>query len=101
MSESVEYKKQNLSALRDDVHETTNVLKVTVDKLVERGERLDVLTAKADDLTSSTSLYHGSARRVNRKMKWQNYKMTIVLVLVVVIVVALIVLVIVQPWKKK
>jgi hypothetical protein len=77
MSDSVEFKKNNLSALRADVNETTQVLKVTVDKLVDRGERLDALTAKADDLNASSGVYYVSTRRVNRHMKWQNYKITI------------------------
>lgn len=69
----------NLAALRSDVADTTNVLKVTVDKLVDRGDRLDALSARAEDLNSSSYHFHGSARRVQRRMKWQNYKMTIVI----------------------
>lgn len=79
MTDSVDYKKNNLKALRADVDETTHALKVTVDKLVDRGDRLDVLSAKANDLNASSVHFHGSTRRVNRKMKWQNYKITIVL----------------------
>ncbi len=77
MSDSVDNKKTNLHSLRADVNETTNVLKVTVDKLVDRGERLDALTARAEDLNASSVHFHGAARRVQRRMKWQNYKITI------------------------
>jgi hypothetical protein len=77
MSDSVDNKKTNLHALRADVNETTSVLKVTVDKLVDRGERLDALTARAEDLNASSVHFHGAARRVQRRMKWQNYKITI------------------------
>ncbi|CAF4016965.1 unnamed protein product, partial [Adineta steineri] len=69
----------NLSSMRADVAETTNVLKVTVDKLVDRGDRLDALSARADDLNSSSYHFHGSARRVQRHMKWQSYRMTIII----------------------
>ena len=122
MSASVDYRKSNLKALRADVDETTQVLKVTVDKLVDRGERLDALTAKADDLNTSSVHFHGSARRVHQRMKWQNYKITIclskfhfillkrrkislcsffVIVVVAIVVITVIVIVIVKPWKKK
>ncbi len=67
----------NLSALRADVTATTNVLKVTVDKLVQRGENLDVLNNRAEDLSSTSYHFRGTARRVNRHMRWQNYKLTI------------------------
>ena len=75
----MDYKRSNLNALQADVNETKNILTVTVDKLVDRSERLDALAAKADDLNTSSVHFHGSARRASRKMKWQNRKMTIAL----------------------
>ena len=69
----------NLASLRNDVADTTNVLKVTVDKLVDREDRLNALSARADDLNSSSYQFHGSARRVQRRMKWQSYRMTIII----------------------
>jgi len=67
----------NLSELRADVAATTSALKVTVDKLVQRGENLDVLNNRADDLSSTSYHFRGTARRVNRHMRWQNWKLTI------------------------
>jgi hypothetical protein len=67
----------NLTALRADVAATTDVLKVTVDKLVQRGENLTTLNDRAEDLSSSSYHFRGTARRVNRHMRWQNYKLTI------------------------
>ena len=106
----------NLKALRNDVTETTEALKATVEKLVDREDRLHALNARADDLNSSSYHFHGSSRRLQRRMKWQSYKMTIIisgstifwivsfidwifLVAVVVIVIGLIVLVALHPWK--
>jgi len=66
----------NLTSLRADVAATTDVLKVTVDKLVQRGENLDVLNNRADDLSSTSYHFRGTARRVNRHMRWQNWKLT-------------------------
>jgi hypothetical protein len=66
----------NLTALRADVAETTNVLKVTVDKLVQRGDNLDAMNARAEDLNTTSYHFHGTARRVQRNMKWKNYKLT-------------------------
>lgn len=77
MSDSVDYKRKNLDALRADVNDTKKILTVTVDKLVERGDRLDALTAKADDLNTSSVHFYDGGRRVNRKMKWQNRKVSI------------------------
>lgn len=77
MSDPESNKTTNLKDLRADVTETTNVLKITVEKLVDRGDRLDVLSARADDLNTSSHYFHGSSRRLQRNMKCRNYKVTI------------------------
>jgi len=90
----------NVSALRADVHETTNVLTTTINKLVERGENLDALNARAEDLSSSSYHFHGSSRAVRRRMQWQNYKITLIIVVVVVCVIGVIILIALHPWSK-
>ena len=77
MSDPVNNETNDLNRLRADVTETTNVLKVTVDKLVDRGDRLDALSARAEDLSSSSYHFHASSRRIQRRMKWRNFKITI------------------------
>ncbi|CAF1670853.1 unnamed protein product, partial [Adineta ricciae] len=67
----------NLIALRTDVTKTTNVLKVTIEKLVDRDDRLDVLTERAHDLSASSHHFHDSGRHVQQRMKWKNRKLTI------------------------
>lgn len=69
----------NLRELRADVAATTSVLKVTVDKLVQRGENLDALNDRAENLNSTSYHFLGTSRRVHRHMKWQNCKLTICL----------------------
>lgn len=66
----------NFNSLRADVAATSDVLKVTVDKLVRRGENLDALNHRAEDLNSVSYHFRGTARRVNRNMAWRNYKLT-------------------------
>ena len=109
----------NYNSLRADVTATSDVLKVTVDKLVRRGENLDALNHRAEDLNAVSYHFRGTARRVNRNMAWRNYKVTFfismfyfryrsvqrltftfVLVLVIICIIALIILFAVHPWKK-
>ena len=77
MNDPVDDRLKTLGLLRADVTETTNVLKITVDKLVDRGDRLELMNARADDLNMSSGHFHGSARHIQRRMKWQNRKVTI------------------------
>ena len=69
----------NLDALRADVADTTDILKVTVDKLVDREEKLNDLHERAGDLGASAYQFQGSARRVQRRMKWKSYKLTCII----------------------
>ena len=109
---------QNIHSLRADVAATSDVLKVTVDKLVRRGENLDALNHRAEDLNATSYHFRGTARRVHRNMAWRNYKLTIfigmfnfnhcafrydclfLLVLLIICIIALIILFAVRPWKK-
>jgi vesicle-associated membrane protein 4 len=79
MTDPVDNRTKNLSSLRADVNETTKVLLTTVDKLADRGDRLDTLSARAEELNMSSNHFHGSARHVQRRMKWRNYRMTAII----------------------
>ena len=68
--------RNHLSLLKNDVNETTNILKVTVDKLIQRGEHLDEMNAQAEQLNSSSVHFQGSARNLNRRFRSQNNKFT-------------------------
>ncbi|CAF0900757.1 unnamed protein product [Adineta ricciae] len=57
----------NLNALHaDGPTTTTDVLKVTVNKLVQRGENLDALDNRTDDFYSTLHRFRGTTRPVNR-----------------------------------
>ncbi len=70
-----------LERLRSEVRERQEILveslKTIINYKLRRDDRLDGLTARAEDLSSSSYHFHGSARRVQRGMKWQKYKITI------------------------
>ncbi|CAF0873020.1 unnamed protein product [Rotaria sp. Silwood1] len=90
----------NINELRADVAATTDVLKVTVEKLVQRGDNLDALNNRAETLNSTSYHFRGAARRVNRRMRWQNYKLTIFMIFVVLCIIGFIILMALHPWKK-
>lgn len=68
---------KNLSALQADVDETANILKVTVDKLLERDEKLNLLNDQASELKANSIHSYQSSRRIQKKMKWMNNKLTV------------------------
>ena len=73
-------KTDDFEKIRNELEETKEILKKLYKKKLhyefDRGDKLEILSARADDLNMSSNHFHGSARRVQRRMKWQNYKVT-------------------------
>lgn len=84
----------NLSKLQSQVDEVKGVMTQNIEKVLERGERLDDLMNKTTDLEASSATFKKTARRVSRKMWWKNTKMTIILVVVALTVLLVIILII-------
>ncbi|KAH3666628.1 hypothetical protein WICMUC_005612 [Wickerhamomyces mucosus] len=68
--------------------DTTAALKAV---MVERGERLDSIEDKADNLAVSAQGFRRGANRVRKEMWWKDIKMRLCLVLVVVILLIVII----------
>jgi len=82
---------QDVRAQVDSVRE---VMAANVNAVLDRGERLDALESKTDDLTGSAAAFARTGQSLRRKMWWQNIKsklcvgMAIGLVLVVLFALA-------------
>ncbi|XP_051539989.1 vesicle-associated membrane protein 8 [Myxocyprinus asiaticus] len=81
-----------LSQVQDQVNDVKVILKDNINKVLERGERLDDLIGKTDDLQATADSFQKTSTRVARKMWWKNIKMMIIIGVVVLAVVLLIIL---------
>lgn len=81
-----------ISKVRRQVHEVQDVMTQNIEKVLERGEKLDVLVEKAEELDHGSQVFHAQSRRLHRKMWWQNQKMCLILTFVVLVIIAAIVL---------
>lgn len=79
-----------LSQIRTQVEDVKQIMLDNVEKVIERGERLDDLLLKTEDLESHSIRFHQGARDVRVKMKCKNIKMWLVIggLLTVVLTVA-------------
>lgn len=55
-----------LTKLQADVDETKIILHNTLTALLERGEKLDDLVAKSDDLSAQSKVFYKTARKTNQ-----------------------------------
>jgi len=58
-----------------------------IDKALQRGERLDVIDGKTDELQLSSVMFEARATRVQRIMKLRYYKLVCVVVTLVLVVI--------------
>ncbi|PAV65574.1 hypothetical protein WR25_12277 [Diploscapter pachys] len=88
-----------IKELRAQVDDVKQVMAANVEAILERGERLDSIQRRTDELNANSANFKMTARRVQRKMCMMNAKWTIVSVVVGLIILAIIILLILKAAK--
>ncbi|XP_040914446.1 vesicle-associated membrane protein 8 isoform X2 [Toxotes jaculatrix] len=81
-----------LDHVQGQVNEVKVILKDNINKVLERGERLDDLIGKTDDLQASADSFQRTSKQVARKYWWKNIKMMIIIGIILAIIIILIIL---------
>ncbi|GAA5858044.1 hypothetical protein JCM8547_006676 [Rhodosporidiobolus lusitaniae] len=82
--------------IQQQIDDTVGIMRENITKVAERGERLDALQDKTDNLAQSAQGFRRGANRVRKKMWWKDMKMRLLIavgiaVLVIIIVVPIVV----------
>ncbi|ORZ37356.1 synaptobrevin, partial [Catenaria anguillulae PL171] len=72
------------SAIQNQVNEVVGIMQNNINRVMERGERLDTLQGKTEDLNNSAGAFRRGATQVRRKMWWENMKLKAIIALVAV-----------------
>ncbi|CAH1794407.1 unnamed protein product [Owenia fusiformis] len=83
-----------VSTLQKQVDDVKGVMTQNIEKVLDRGERLDDLLDKTTDLEANSATFRKTARRVHRKMWCANMKMNICIAVIAIIVILVITLII-------
>ncbi|CAB3409593.1 unnamed protein product [Caenorhabditis bovis] len=81
-----------INSLRAQVDDVRNVMADNVERIMERGERLENIAQRTEQLQSSATSFKSTARRVQRRFCQKNAKYTVCVILTLIIVIAIIVL---------
>ncbi|KAG7498281.1 vesicle-associated membrane protein 8-like isoform X1 [Solea senegalensis] len=81
-----------MDQVQGQVNEVKVILKDNINKVLERGDRIDDLIGKTDDLQASADSFQRTSTRVARKYWWKNVKLMIIIGIVVLIIIILIIL---------
>uniref|UniRef100_A0A3P9MBA1 Vesicle associated membrane protein 3 n=1 Tax=Oryzias latipes TaxID=8090 RepID=A0A3P9MBA1_ORYLA len=82
---------KRLQQTQAQVDEVVDIMRVNVDKVLERDQKLSELDDRADALQAGASQFETSAAKLKRKYWWKNCKMWAILIAVIVIIIVIII----------
>lgn len=85
-----------LSAARGEVEQVKGIMVQNIEKVLERGEHIDLLVDKTENLESEALRFKKRSGKLKNRMWWQNQKMCMILTLVAVVIIAILAIII---WK--
>jgi len=87
------------AALQAEIDSTVGIMRDNINKVSERGARLDSLQDKTDNLAVSAQGFRRGANRVRKQMWWKDMKMR--MCLIVGIIILLIVIIVPSVYASK
>uniref|UniRef100_A0A8C8SFQ1 V-SNARE coiled-coil homology domain-containing protein n=1 Tax=Pelusios castaneus TaxID=367368 RepID=A0A8C8SFQ1_9SAUR len=82
---------RRLQQTQNQVDEVVDIMRVNVDKVLERDQKLSELDDRADALQAGASQFETSAAKLKRKYWWKNCKMWAILIAVVLVIIIIII----------
>ncbi|KAL2217013.1 synaptobrevin-domain-containing protein [Thermoascus aurantiacus ATCC 26904] len=79
------------AALQAQIDDTVGVMRENINKVSQRGERLDALQDKTDNLAVSAQGFRRGANRVRKQMWWKDVKMRICMIVAIIILLVIII----------
>ncbi|XP_076125228.1 vesicle-associated membrane protein 3 [Alosa pseudoharengus] len=83
---------RKLQQTQAQVDEVVGIMRVNVDKVLERDSKLSELDDRADALQAGASQFETNAAKLKRKFWWKNCKMWAILIAVIVIILVIIII---------
>lgn len=83
-----------LEQTQAQVNEVVGIMRVNVEKVLERDQKLSELDSRADALQEGGKRFEQQAQKLKRKYWWKNLKMMIILG-----VIGVVILIIIIGWK--
>ncbi|XP_010241581.1 PREDICTED: vesicle-associated membrane protein 711-like [Nelumbo nucifera] len=76
-----------INRLKGEMSQVRNVMLENIDKVLDRGDRLDLLVGKTEYMQGNTIRFRRQARRFRNTVWWRNVKLTIALILLLLIII--------------
>ncbi|KAJ3052631.1 hypothetical protein HK097_005942 [Rhizophlyctis rosea] len=88
-------------AVQQQVDEVVGIMQDNINKVMQRGEQLNSLQNKTEDLQNSSMQFRKGASKVRRQMWWKDVKMKLILAAVIGAIIIVIVVTVLQTKKNQ
>jgi len=75
-----------INRVRGELGEVRNIMIENIDKVLDRGERIELLVDKTDHLSSEAFTFTRDSRRLKRKMWWKNTRLMVVVFVMLLLI---------------
>lgn len=90
-----------LNEINQNLAQTREIMTENLAKALARSEQLEVMEAKAQNISEAANTFQRNSSALKKQMCWQRYRWYLIAVIVAVVVIAIIVIIIVSVTKKK
>ncbi|GLH14562.1 Synaptobrevin [Gryllus bimaculatus] len=80
-----------ISRVHGELDELKDIMVKNIDNVAMRGERLELLISKTDNLSNNSVTFRTTSRNLARAMFWKNVKLYVIMTIVVIVVIYFIV----------
>jgi len=76
-----------INKVKGEIEEAKNVMVKNIDKVLERGSKIEVLVDKTDQLQEQAHSFKRKGTKLKRKMWWKNAKLCCILICILIVVI--------------
>ena len=86
-SPSTEYQLQNIDPIKRQLDEVKQITANNIERVLERGDKIDVLVDNSEKLQNSSVQFHRNAKRLKRSMCYRKLKLYIFIIGIVSLII--------------
>jgi len=80
-----------INRVKGQIDEVKNIMVTNIERVLERGERIELLVDKTDQLNQSALNFKKKSTQLKQSMWWKNAKLTIIIIAILIFVVYVII----------
>jgi vesicle-associated membrane protein 7 len=76
-----------MERVEDEINQVKGVMIENIDKVLQRGEKIELLVDKTEQLNEHAFVFHKGSRDLRRQLWWKNVKLMLLIALIVLVII--------------